>query len=238
MVLVVHCQCGMTYRAEEQRIGRTMMCECGRTVKIGAPNPPADRLPQARLRRATASIALPSALNNGANRRRMLMLVAVISIAVLAIGVWYAIARHKETVAQRDIVNNLKGLIGSCRTDAAITRAGTVLVWDVQKDSVSEVQNMLPVALQAKSTDSPITVFMVTGQRNERVGTYTISGQPAYREYVDIAVARWPARTPVGFYSVLSKDPPSLRQVENSPEYGDLNVPVANWIKTLPKAAQ
>ena len=166
------------------------------------------------------------------------MLVAVISIAVLAIGVWYAIARHKETVAQRDIVNNLKGLIGSCRTDAAITRAGTVLVWDVQKDSVSEVQNMLPVALQAKSTDSPITVFMVTGQRNERVGTYTISGQPAYREYVDIAVARWPARTPVGFYSVLSKDPPSLRQVENSPEYGDLNVPVANWIKTLPKAAQ
>jgi hypothetical protein len=168
-----------------------------------------------------------------------LISVVAVSTAVVAIVTWYAIARHKETVAQRNIVSELRVLIDNCRTtNAPITIAGTALVWDMQNDSRSDVQAMLPYLLQAKSTDSPITVFMVTGQRNERVGTYTISGQPAYREYLDIAVARWPAKTPVGFYSVLSKDPPLLRQVEHSPEYGNPNVPVANWIQTLPKAGQ
>lgn len=79
---------------------------------------------------------------------------------------------------------------------------------------------------------------MITGQRNEQVGTYTISRQPAYRQYTDVAVARWPSKTPVGFYSVLSRDPKLLRQVENAPEYGDPNEPIAKWIRTLPKVAQ
>ena len=157
-------------------------------------------------------------------------------LALVGFVIWYAMVSHKETVAQRAIVNEVGGLIGSCRTAGdTIAIVGKVLVWDMHGDSRSGAQGMLPGLLKAESTDKPITIFMVVGKRDERVGTYSISRQPAYREYVDIAVAYWPEKTAVGFHSVVSGEPRSSRPVQGTPEYGDPSEPIAKWIESLPR---
>lgn len=160
----------------------------------------------------------------------------LVGLVVVGFLIWYAMVSHKETVAQRAIVNEVRGLISSCRTAGdRIAVVDKVLVWDMQGNSRSGAQGMLPGPLKAKSTDKPITVFMVVGKRDERVGTYSISRQPAYREYMDIAVACWPEKRPVGFHSVVSSEPPPSRPVQGTPEYGDPNKPIAEWIESLPR---
>jgi hypothetical protein len=155
-------------------------------------------------------------------------------LAVVGLIVWYGTVSHKETVAQRAIVNEVRGLIQDCRTAGdKVTVTGKALVWDMRSDSRSGAHGMISSSRQAKSTDKPITVFMVMGERNEQVGTYSISHQPAYRQYMDVAVAVWPDKKPVGFHSVVSKEPRSSRPVQQTPEYGDPNEPIARWIDTL-----
>jgi hypothetical protein len=77
---------------------------------------------------------------------------------------------------------------------------------------------------------------MIIGERKEQVGTYSVSSEPAYRQYVDIGVAHWPEKTAVGMVSVVSKEPRTSRPVENLPEYGDPTESIANWITGLPQA--
>lgn len=165
--------------------------------------------------------------------------VAVVFYAVLfavaGLLIRYAIVSNRETVAQEAIVNEVKDLIDdSRRAGDRIAVYGRALVWDMQSNSRSDVNAQLQSSLQAKSTDRPITVFMVIGTRNEQVGTYSISKEPAYRQYVDIAVASWPEKKALGFHSVVSNEPRSSRQVQSTPEYGGINQPVADWINTLP----
>ena len=168
---------------------------------------------------------------------KALKVVAV--LAVIGLIARYATVSHKETVAQRAIVNEVKGLIENCRTAGGnITIVGKALVWDMRSDSRSGAHGMLSGSRQAKSTDKPITVFMVMGERNEQVGTYSISHQPAYRQYMDVAVAVWPDKKPIGFHSVISKEPRSSRPVQQSPEYGDPDRPIADWIETLRQVGQ
>jgi hypothetical protein len=159
----------------------------------------------------------------------------VAALSIVGIVIWYGNVSHKETVAQRAIVNEVRGLVDACRNSGdAVTIAGKVLVWDMRADSRSGAHGMLPGTLKAASIDRPITVFMVMGQRDEKVGTYSISGQPAYRQYMDVAVAYWPEKKPVGFHSVVSREPRSSRPVQQTPEYGDPNEPIARWIASLP----
>jgi hypothetical protein len=91
----------------------------------------------------------------------------------------------------------------------------------------------IPTDLKLDSSSSHVTVFMMIGERDAKVGTYSISGQPAYRQYVDICVAYWPEKKVAGMGSVVSQEPRFSRPVKNQPEYSDPNVPIANWISSL-----
>jgi hypothetical protein len=165
-------------------------------------------------------------------------------IALGGIVVWcvtlshYATVAQKGTMAQRSIVDDVKGLIENCRNAGdKVTIVGKALVWDMENDSPSGAHHMLSVSLKAKSTDKSITVFMVIRRTKEGVGTYSISGQLAYRQYTDIAVAYWPEKKPAGFHSV-GAEPPSRRSVRDTPEYGNPDVPIARWIESLPRSNQ
>ena len=162
-----------------------------------------------------------------------------VAIFFIGQGIVHRVIENGEIARQRTIVNEVRGLVESCRhAGDNVTVVGKVLVWDMRTDTRSGAYGMCPTLLQAKPTDTPITVFMVMGERNEQVGTYTISHQPAYRQYLEVAVASWPQKKPLGFHSVISKEPRLTRPVQQVPEYGDPNEPIANWIKTLPTATQ
>jgi hypothetical protein len=150
----------------------------------------------------------------------------------------YIYEEHKETERQRLIVNEVRPLIEDCKQlgEKPISIRGTCLVWDITKNFRANAHGLLPRKLRATSSDNEITVFMVLPQREELVGHYSVSKQPGYRQYVDVCVVYWPQKKAVGMHSVISKDPPLVRKVTHSPEYGDPSKPIASWIESLPGA--
>ena len=162
-------------------------------------------------------------------------------IALVTGGVWFGVSSHRETGAQLAIVNELRPLIETCRAMGAsngmIVR-NKALVWDIASNGRSAAHGKLPSSLQATASDRPITVFMVLGMRTVQVGTYSISKQPGYRQYLDICVAYWPEKKPGGMGSVVSQEPVSRRPVRQQPDYGEPNGPVAQWIAGLPRVGQ
>ena len=158
----------------------------------------------------------------------------IFGFAIFILVICYVYEVSSEEIAQEEIVKDVRGLISDCRDAGSNVRIrGKILVWDIRGNKPSGAYTKLPRSLRAESTDKLITVFMVIGKRNEQVGTYSISNQPAYRQYLDIAVAYWPERKPAGFLSVVSAEPPSSRMVKSSPEYGDPNERIARRIESL-----
>jgi hypothetical protein len=160
-------------------------------------------------------------------------------IALVAAGIRWAVLVQQEIDRQQSIVQEASQVLQSGKalpSNASIQLRGKALVWDMSAGACSGAYGQLPRELRASSSDRPITVFMVTGTREEQVGTYSISRQPAYRRYVEIAVAYWPERKAAGKASVVSEEPRSVRPVEHEPEYGDPSEPIANYIQSLPRA--
>lgn len=147
------------------------------------------------------------------------ILAVVITVGIMFVG----IPSYRERERQRTIVNEVLHLVEDCKHmgDARISIRGKCLVWDVIKDRRSGAYSKLPGELKASSPDSQITVFMIVAQRNVMVGRYSTSGQPAYRQYMDVCVAYWPERKAVGMHPVVSREPPLKRPVADIPEYGD-----------------
>lgn len=159
----------------------------------------------------------------------------IVGIAIFAAISW-AITTHQETEKQRAIVNDVRHLVEACKSmgnSEPITIRGKALVWNMNSNSRSSVHDILPTELKASSHDNTITVFMVLGKRDVKVGTYSISGQPGYQQFIDVCVAYWPEKKAIGMGSVVSKQPRLSRPVQGSPEYGDPNEPVKNWITSL-----
>lgn len=144
----------------------------------------------------------------------------------------------KESEQQQAIIDQVRPQIETCKSmrsseSKSVVIRGKALVWDMRSNRQHGAYGRLPGELKATSADKIITIFAVIGERLEQVGTYEISHEPVYREYVDICVVYWPEQKVVGSYWVVSKEPPSARIVEHTPEYGDPTVPIADWIASL-----
>ena len=156
------------------------------------------------------------------------------------------------------IAKETTNLIDQCkkRGDKPISILGKCIVWDVSKNQIHTADSYLPSQLRAirsdtipvfsrekwelykanmtklKSVDT-ITVFMVLPATQTLVGTYSTSGQSAFRQNVDICVAYWPALKAIGMHSISGWDPSTSRQVSQYAQYGDLNMPIQEWISSL-----
>jgi len=169
------------------------------------------------------------------SKMKKLKVIAVITI-IAGLILWGELSRV-ETERQKEIVNSVRPLIHECKNvgDISISILGKCLVWDMTKNSRSDAHAKLSRELRASSSDNQITVFMVMPERNVLVGHYSISGEPGYRQYVDVLVAYWPEKRAVGMHSVVSKEPASSRPVQDVPEYGDSSEKIARWINSLPR---
>jgi hypothetical protein len=149
---------------------------------------------------------------------------------------WDHISCAKAYQEEIAVVTGVTNLIDTCKSmgsSVPLAIKGKALVWDVRSSPKYGANFKLPIELAAFSSNSPITVFMIVDERKVQVGTYSVSHEPANREYVDIAVAYWPDKTPVGIFSVLSSEPPSSREVQYRPGFGDSSAPIIDWIEAL-----
>ena len=99
---------------------------------------------------------------------------------------------REEFAREAAIVNDVRPLLDACKSmgdSRSLAVNGKALVWDMDSNKPSLAGRMLPAELHASSPDSPITVFIVMHKERVQVGSYSLSGEPAYRQYLDVAVA-------------------------------------------------
>jgi len=149
--------------------------------------------------------------------------------------VWAVVDYFRTTSAGETVVKEVRHLSSKCSaqpfTGTPRSRQGKILVWDMKSNDLSDAQTEISNERWLMSTEEQATVVMVLGTRKEEVGRYSISGQPAYREYVDLCVMYWPETRVGGSVTIISRDPVSVREVEHQPEFGDPNKPIGEWIK-------
>jgi hypothetical protein len=186
--------------------------------------------------------------------RGFLALVALVVLVMIGRTYVLAVVRSAEEKQQRVLVDEVRPLIESCQampaSEAPIPIRGKALIWDMRSDSRSDGHDELPEELCAVPADQEVTVFMIVGEHvTPREG---VDGKPCdgdFTQQVDVCVAYWPLKQPAGTYAVSGKpvqfgcfapSPDQLsagRGVQNDPQYGDAGLPVAAWIRTLPRGA-
>jgi amino acid transporter len=85
--------------------------------------------------------------------------------------------------------------------------------------------------------DGPVTVFLVSAHKVQ-VGVYSVSKQPAYRQWADVYVVQFQNQTDSGTaiaaHSISSVDPQKARPVQDwSPGFGNVGAPLQAWIHSL-----
>lgn len=117
---------------------------------------------------------------------------------------------------------------------AALTIQGGVILWRVDlEDGYMGIINFgVPEEMIAKSSDEKLTVFLITDDRHEKVGTWrdettgeTYSG---FREYTEIVVIYWPEKKIMGKYTIVGKEP---EETEWIPSLIDEDEPLLYLIK-------
>jgi hypothetical protein len=110
---------------------------------------------------------------------------------------------------QEIVVKRAMGQIEKCKNLGEVPFAikGKYLVWDLSTKSLHPANNLLPSEMRYHSGGGNITVFLVTAKQNQLVGTYTISGEPGYRQWVDVYVIQAPEMKAIGAHQLVSLDP-------------------------------
>jgi hypothetical protein len=130
--------------------------------------------------------------------------------------------------------SELAGGVGRCgriSADGVVLR-GKAFIWDNTADKADMAFERIPEELRGNDALTPLTVFVIHRRNQVQVGTYTVSGQPAYRENLDVAVFYWPSGECVGTLNIDGGPPPATRTVQNVPGYGT-SVKLADWIVGL-----
>jgi hypothetical protein len=107
---------------------------------------------------------------------------------------------------------------------------GKVMVWDYTKKTVEQAYEMLRDELRASPHDAEFTIFGIRKRWDVTIGHYSISNQPALREYMEIGVVYWPSMTCAGYAKIEGESPPAVRPVKYVPGRGS-SVNIKNWIE-------
>jgi len=110
------------------------------------------------------------------------------------------------------------------------TIKGKVMVWDYTKKNVEMAYVLLDDVLRATPYDKQITIFGVRKRWDRTIGHYSISGQPAYQENMEIGVVYWPQKQCIGYSIVKGGQPPAVRTVQYVPGRGS-SISIKNWIQ-------
>jgi hypothetical protein len=167
---------------------------------------------------------------------KAIAIIVIIIGGLICLNTYTRNVKRKAIDRMRAIVSDVRPLIKDCRKigDNNISIKGKCLVWDITTDLPSRANGILPKEFKSGLSDRQVTVFMILPEREVMAGCYSISGEPGYRQYMDVCVAYWPEKRAVGMRSIVSKEPRLSRPAQQKPEYGDPSEPIAGWIASLP----
>jgi hypothetical protein len=159
------------------------------------------------------------------------MLVAWLVLGLVLLG------RHGE---QSRIIDDVRPLLRQepqRKLPAAVN--GRILVWDMTTNGVrQETHRKLPPERVFDKPEGPITVVAILDIQRDQPQQYN-NGIVGYRQVATVRVVSWPEKKAYGTYLVTGFDPPFIvfrnSDSDKSPELGDLDTPLANWIKGLPE---
>lgn len=116
-------------------------------------------------------------------------------------------------------------------------RSTKCIVWDLDRNALHQAHSWIDKPLRFRGGDGPVTVFLVEATLSEYVGTYSISHQPALKQWYRVYAVNFATiddrGTPLGSRS-FSGDPPEKRQVADRPERGSAWLFISLWIESLP----
>jgi hypothetical protein len=119
-------------------------------------------------------------------------------------------------------------------------RLSQVIVWDVEAGiERTATRNRLPATMGLRTLTEPVTVVAILRVTREKRGHYS-NRRDAVRQSAQVRLIEWPGGRTRGTHAVVGADPPEyLSRHENGwgPVLGDLDGPLAEWIKKLPPAA-
>ncbi len=145
-----------------------------------------------------------------------------------------ALARYHLIQSQRDLLAN-RALYPRMAIPAARNK---ILVVDVTKRRVSEVQKLLPAERRATLEDQTFTIVSLVEFQDEQVTVYS-NNKKGFRRNVMVTLMDWPDKAPRGQFVIPGEDPPLLvfgmdERAEDGNIYGDYEKAVARWVEQLP----
>jgi len=125
---------------------------------------------------------------------------------------------------------------------------GRVLIWDVEKDDVSEAHGRLPAELRLQSLDQPCTVYLITERERTHVMDYSYdifrgggdAGVQGFRTDLFVCAVDLPSRQPRGRYRLNGNGPPTLVELKPGVKEIDENWAgnLKRWIDTCVKGPE
>lgn len=169
--------------------------------------------------------------------------IAVLLPALPAVVGWFVLGgmmlqRHWELAR---VVNDVAPLLKQAQRDPQLPSAvrGQVLIWDVPSGCERRgVQRQLPSEMQVRSRDEPITLVAILKVERQLVTRYERYGIDGYRQTARVRVVGWPDGKVMSTHAITGKGPPAtIYRDRNSShaEVGDLDGPLADWVKALPR---
>src|SRR6266487_2985545 len=116
--------------------------------------------------------------------------VILVCAAVVGYRIWSDHEREAQLVRKSQAVAaDVRKQLSSCpdhqMNNQVPRRFPKVLVWDVRTNSKSPIDDYLPDRLRMQLGDRQVTVVFIVRRHKKVVGYYSISQEPAYKQYVD-----------------------------------------------------
>ena len=153
-------------------------------------------------------------------------------MSVLSLTGWLLLGSTRNREIAQSLAQKATTKIGECKAigDRPVIRSGRTLVWDlVAGHAVSPTLSDLFRDMDPRPADVPVTVFLVSPEQSRQIGTYDISGMPAYKEWYEVYVVQFrnfnDEGTAVAMHQFWSSKPVRERPVRDSPEYGSFPIP-------------
>lgn len=162
-----------------------------------------------------------------------LIVVLLVGIALLVSGCTNKVS-IEEQEKLKTIIDEVKPLMEDWKGPDVFAGPvkGRCLIWWIDEDRLSAAYWKLPNELRAKSSDSEITVFLVSEVGYTRTWTLGNPSRPS-KTVADIYVIYWPEKKPAGSVTLIAKRSYTPARAPGQESY---IVPyIADWVKKLPR---
>ncbi len=165
--------------------------------------------------------------------------------------------KTKDAEAFKELNEQIRPVVSECcklgPPKERVTLQGKLLILDHETGQPRKAHGYLDEKLQGKPSDKELTIFAIVKKHKIPVTIYSpkegeasekAKAIPGYRVDLDVAILRWPNKTPIGAVTLKGGDPPntvSVRQLLQGrttyPEFvtGMVDVPLKEWVVSRPE---